>query len=220
MSSPPSTPKRKASGSISFVKNTNPEILKVTPRPGGIIHIPTSTPKSVRLEDDIFGVQKEFEAHIAEKVSKEFRVQTALDDAFSINSEDITLPNEIKDAMYMLGVTISSIILMAANHSLSKEHIEWTKHCLESIRDDFGNHPPNVQGILNHMKTIQPAAEAEAEGEAGAEDEAGFETPEPPDTARGDEFATVQASMVPEDELEEQTIRSTTRVRMGSRDET
>ncbi|CAH1378958.1 unnamed protein product [Tenebrio molitor] len=243
MSSPPGTPKKKMSETISFIKTTNPEVFQIQPRPGGVLPINVSDFKPVDrpTEDPQQPPPSDLQAQVDEKISKDFRVMTALDETESLNSEDVTMPNPLKDAMYMFGVTVSSLIMMAANHpNIPPEYLDWTENCLSCIRDDFGNHPPNVQGILNHLKYLNrqggdggaPPADtggdgggggggADSGGGAGAggggaegQDEGGEEGA---GAAEGEEEGEEGGDE--QGEEGDQTVKTTTRVKMGSRDE-
>ncbi|KAJ3642335.1 hypothetical protein Zmor_025131 [Zophobas morio] len=206
MSCPPGSSRRKTSQTISFIKSANPDIFSIRPRRGGILPFDDDIVTSTRIEEEDFA--QDFESKLDEKISKEFRVQTALDeDDVSIDSEDATLPNPLKDAMYMFGVTISTLMMMASKQpDIPKNYMVWTKQCLECIRDDFGNHPPNVQGILNHIRFLDKSGGDGGAGETGGAKEGG-------DTTGGE---TTGGETTDE---EDQTIRTTTKVKMGNEDE-
>lgn len=66
--------------------------------------------------------------------------------------EDATEP----ESLNLLPIAISCVMLMAAEvSSISEEYFTWTEKYLSCIKDEFGNHPPNVQGVLNHISYLQ-----------------------------------------------------------------
>lgn len=175
----------------SFVNQTNPEVFEIKPRPGGYVPIKTVDLKPAALK---------MTHEMVEKPSRDFRIQTALDESTSIPSLEPAIPNPLNDSVYMLGVTISNLIMMATNKSdIPEDYCDWTVKYLECIRDDFGNHPPNVQGILNHIHYLQSGGTVSGPSQAPAppiQEEAPAETPED----------------------EEQTVRSTTKVRLSQQE--
>lgn len=91
--------------------------------------------------------------------TREIRLSRAVDETewdLTDFDEDITIgvPNPAHDSMHMLTITLSTIMLMAADEKIPDLHLQWTEKYLECIRDEFGRHPPNVQGILNYIKMI------------------------------------------------------------------
>lgn len=69
---------------------------------------------------------------------------------------DVPMPNDpVSNVMMILSITISSIMLMAVDYKdLSKDHLRWTLSYLECVKDEYGNYPPNVRGIMNQIKLI------------------------------------------------------------------
>ncbi|RZC39761.1 hypothetical protein BDFB_007654 [Asbolus verrucosus] len=197
------------SETVSFIQITNPEVLQIQPRAGGAVPIISpefKTATTIKIPEETRP------STIEENMSREFRVQTALDETESLESQEATLPNPLKDAMYMFSVSISSLIMMAAGHaSMTQEYAEWTKKCLECVRDDFGNHPPNVQGILNHINYLQKNGQlgqptANSGGKTTADERVASDT-----EGEGNEPTE-------EDNNEDKTIKTTTRLRLGSAD--
>lgn len=66
----------------------------------------------------------------------------------------IGIYNPVDDSITMLTTVISTILLMATDSKIPCVHLDWTQKYLNCIKDENGNHPPNVQGILNHMRYI------------------------------------------------------------------
>lgn len=55
----------------------------------------------------------------------------------------------------MLAVTISCVMLMASESKVPEQHMKWAENYLKCIKTDDGNHPPNIQGILNHIRYLR-----------------------------------------------------------------
>ncbi|XP_072377433.1 uncharacterized protein [Diabrotica undecimpunctata] len=93
--------------------------------------------------------------------TRDYRVTTAMVSSpwvlFDNSFEFPKPPNPAQDAMDLLAITLSTVMLLAAGHAeIPKEHQRWTLSYLENVRDQFGNNPPNVRGIINHMKMLDP----------------------------------------------------------------
>ncbi|XP_030754299.1 uncharacterized protein LOC115881077 [Sitophilus oryzae] len=60
-----------------------------------------------------------------------------------------------QDCVDMLAMTISIIMLLSKNYEkISESHYKWTLSYLKCIKDEFGQVPPNIQGILNHINQV------------------------------------------------------------------
>ncbi|KAG5891875.1 hypothetical protein JTB14_015893 [Gonioctena quinquepunctata] len=170
---------------MSYLNETNPEIFFAIPRPGGIANIEVPEPDILLLEEkDSKGTVRSSKSMRSSRTrsksksivdprifsstpnttSREHRIQQALwtvpwvlfDDDNEV-SEDVTqLPNPLQDTIDMLAISITTIMLLAANHKeISTDHLRWTMSYLECVKDEYGCNPPNVTGILNHIKTIK-----------------------------------------------------------------
>ncbi|XP_044754171.1 uncharacterized protein LOC123313375 [Coccinella septempunctata] len=141
----------------SILNKTNPEIFTTKPRPGGLI---------VSLDNDggDHPLFDEFDVAVDlyKTTSREYRLTAALEESnWSMEDsegqeESVAAPDPLSDCLDMLAVTISTIMFLAADASseLTKEQLNWTIQYLKCIQDEFGNVPPNVRGILNHLKHL------------------------------------------------------------------
>ncbi|KAF7265836.1 uncharacterized protein LOC143193961 [Rhynchophorus ferrugineus] len=60
-----------------------------------------------------------------------------------------------QDSVDMLAMTISIIMLLSKGYDkISESHFKWTLSYLKCIKDEFGQTPPNIQGILNHINQV------------------------------------------------------------------
>lgn len=78
------------------------------------------------------------------------------------------------ESLNLLPITISCIMLMASEvPGIPEEYFTWTKMYLSCIKDEFGNHPPNVQGILNHIAYLEQEGQSNqgGSGKKNPEDE-------------------------------------------------
>lgn len=75
---------------------------------------------------------------------------TAIDKEY----DTIGLYNPFNDSVSMLSIVISTVLLMATDSKIPCVHVDLTQKYLNCIRDEYGNHPPNVQGILNHIRYL------------------------------------------------------------------
>ncbi|CAH0546135.1 unnamed protein product [Brassicogethes aeneus] len=70
----------------------------------------------------------------------------------------------------LLSITITTIMLMAIGQNIEDSQLRWAANCLENVRDDNGNAPPNIRCILNMIYTKIPKEESpEPEGETTEE---------------------------------------------------
>ncbi|XP_057663910.1 uncharacterized protein LOC130898545 [Diorhabda carinulata] len=170
---------------MAYLNESHPEVFFTIPRPGGIakIELPPeaqidsrgkssrttiASRRSIRSRSSR-SKSAAFESFFQTPVggtTREFRVTTAMisspwalfDDTFE---EFPKPPNPAQDVIDLLAITISTIMLLAAGHdSIPIEHQRWTLSYLENIRDEFGNNPPNVTGIINHLKMTNSELES------------------------------------------------------------
>lgn len=61
------------------------------------------------------------------------------------------------DTIDILAIVVTTILLMTADYKdISKNHFTWTLSYLSCIKDECGRTPPNVRGIINHIKMLDP----------------------------------------------------------------
>lgn len=115
------------------------------------------------------------------------------------NSAMDTSSNETSS---LLAVAISTVMLMASEYPrIPDEYLEYTKNYLDCIKDGNEQHPPNIEGILKHIKylrengLVRPIGEeskidvVEDRGAEGIEPTAEEENPEePPAPGRSPRF--------------------------------
>ncbi|KAL1497254.1 hypothetical protein ABEB36_008248 [Hypothenemus hampei] len=77
-------------------------------------------------------------------------------DEYLESSEDSRrIPDPFQDSVDMLAMSISVIMLLSRGYDkISNTQYKWVISYLGCIRDEFGNIPPNVQGILNHINQL------------------------------------------------------------------
>ncbi|XP_023013461.1 uncharacterized protein [Leptinotarsa decemlineata] len=194
---------------MAYLNETNPEVFFVLPRPGGIANIELPEPeiplgpkgskgtlkssrslrstRSTRSKSKSI-IDARFFTSTPGTTSREHRIHHALttvpwilfDDDEEYADEKPLQPNPLQDTIDMLAISITTIMLLAAGHKdISKDHLRWTLSYLECVRDEFGCNPPNVTGIINHIRMIDGNLESfnetlEAEVEMG-----GFGTASP-----------------------------------------
>lgn len=99
--------------------------------------------------------------------SREDRIDAALDDeewgcgtsTTGLDESDLTCDD-------MLAITFSCVMLMAsASDEISEEYFIWAENYLSCIKDEGGNYPTNVQGILNHIEFLRPGKPRSPTGE-------------------------------------------------------
>ncbi|KAJ8942759.1 hypothetical protein NQ314_009970 [Rhamnusium bicolor] len=95
------------------------------------------------------------------KTSRQYRIKTVVNSAPWVlfdeqEEQDNPLPPDpVHDSLTILAITITTIMLMAAKHSdIPKEHLRWALSYLECVKDEYGNAPPNVRGIMNNIKLL------------------------------------------------------------------
>lgn len=71
------------------------------------------------------------------------------------NDSDLEMTNIQLDSLNMLAVTISCVMLMAAEANVPEQHMKWAETYLKCIKTEEDNHPPNIQGILNHIRYLR-----------------------------------------------------------------
>lgn len=60
-----------------------------------------------------------------------------------------------RDPNKLLEVLISTIILAARRVELPEEHLIYSLMYLKSIKDEFGDHPPNISNFIKYLNTIK-----------------------------------------------------------------
>lgn len=76
-----------------------------------------------------------------------------------------------RDPNRLLEVTISTIILAATNNKVPKEHLIYSLIYLKNIKDEFGDHPPNVSNFIKYLNNLKKQQEIEWEKSYYAEPE-------------------------------------------------
>lgn len=77
------------------------------------------------------------------------------DDYLEPSEESKRILDPFQDSVDMLAMTISVIMLLSRGYGqISKTHFKWVISYLDCIRDEFGQTPPNVQGILNYINQL------------------------------------------------------------------
>uniref|UniRef100_A0A6P7F5D7 Uncharacterized protein LOC114326486 n=1 Tax=Diabrotica virgifera virgifera TaxID=50390 RepID=A0A6P7F5D7_DIAVI len=196
---------------MAYLNESHPEIFFAIPRPGGIAKIDLPEPfpgreirtsKGTLISRRSVGSNRSMRSRrssrsksgfpVAEflKVSpgyttRDYRVTTAMVSSpwvlFDNSFEFPRPPNPAQDAMDLLAITLSTVMLLAAGHAeIPKEHQRWTLSYLENVRDQFGNNPPNVRGIINHMNMLDPELKSfndndKVNNDIEVEDDAGVE---------------------------------------------
>lgn len=136
-----------------FLFDTNNEILTATPRRGVVIKEPQQE-LFIQHSTPIKGSEHLFSVSVEEKLSREFRIQAALEENESIEPKNATISKPLADAAYMFSTTFSCIMMLAAGHTnIPKDYLNWTIKCLENITDDSGNCLPNIKNVLEIVKT-------------------------------------------------------------------
>ncbi|KAJ8920129.1 hypothetical protein NQ315_011786 [Exocentrus adspersus] len=100
-------------------------------------------------------------SHAPKKTSREYRIKKAMSISpwFLYKDEEdpdnVLPPDPLHDSMTILSMAVSTIMLLAAGHrDIPREHLLWTLSYLECVKDDYGFAPPNVQGVLNHIRLL------------------------------------------------------------------
>lgn len=77
-------------------------------------------------------------------------------DEFSERTEENQrIPDPFQDSVDMLAMSISVIMLLSRGYDqISETQFKWVISYLDCIRDEFGQRPPNIQGLLNHVNEM------------------------------------------------------------------
>lgn len=120
-----------------------------------------SANESIMLRRNKHGQTVKLPNLIRTSPGREFRLKRAVESKdWTIQGIDdtdtlIEISNPIQDTLNMLAVTISTIMMMAAQvNDIEDVYLDWaTKYlnCIVDEEDEDFNRPPNVQGILNHI---------------------------------------------------------------------
>ncbi|XP_066252318.1 uncharacterized protein [Euwallacea similis] len=74
---------------------------------------------------------------------------------FSEDKKQLNLSDLFQDSVEMLAMAISIIMLLSRGYDgITDTQYKWLISYLKCIRDEFGRTPPNVQGVLNHIKEV------------------------------------------------------------------
>ncbi|ERL89970.1 hypothetical protein D910_07329 [Dendroctonus ponderosae] len=77
------------------------------------------------------------------------------DEYLEPSEESKRILDPFQDSVDMLAMSISVIMLLSKGYAeISNTHFKWVISYLDCIRDEFGQTPPNVQGILNHINQL------------------------------------------------------------------
>lgn len=68
-----------------------------------------------------------------------------------------------QDPNRLLEVTISTIILAAIKSPVPKEHLVYSLLYLKNIKDEYGDHPPNISGFIKYLNGLKKKQEIEWE---------------------------------------------------------
>lgn len=61
----------------------------------------------------------------------------------------------MQDTIDILAIVITTVMLLAVGYNdISKSHLRWTFSYLSCIKDETAHIPPNIKGILNHLKML------------------------------------------------------------------
>lgn len=104
-------------------------------------------------------------------------------------------PNPKKNVMDLLSTTIGAVMCLATNSNCPQQNLKWAFSYLDLIKDEYGQSPPNVQGILNHIQQVargiksylNKSGEEQANVAIPAEEEPPAETEEVPPTEESPE---------------------------------
>lgn len=83
------------------------------------------------------------------------------------NESDLEMTNIQLDSLNMLAVTISCVMLMASDSKVPEEHMKWAETYLKCIKTEEDQHPPNIQGILNHIRYLKDPKKAKSKDSVG-----------------------------------------------------
>lgn len=93
----------------------------------------------------------------AANTSREFRLRRAIEETdWELTAVDETdtvvgISSQLHDTINMLAVTVSCVMLMAADLKVPEDYLVWSQNYLQCIKDDEGTNPPNVQGLLSEI---------------------------------------------------------------------
>lgn len=97
----------------------------------------------------------------ASTTSREFRLKRAIEETdWELTAVDETdtvvgISNVLHDTINMLAVTISCVMMMAANLQVPEDYLNWAQRYLECIKDEENTNPQNVLGILGEVMKRQ-----------------------------------------------------------------
>lgn len=93
----------------------------------------------------------------ASTTSREFRLKRAIEETdWEVTAVDETdtvvgISTILQDTINMLAVTISCVMMMAADLRVPEDYLVWAQSYLQCIRDEEGTNPPNIQGLINEI---------------------------------------------------------------------
>ncbi|XP_022918136.2 uncharacterized protein [Onthophagus taurus] len=98
-------------------------------------------------------------------------------------------------SMEMLGVTISCVMQIAANLDVSKETLEVAKTYLRCMKDENGNKPRNIFGILNEIRKLlqEKTSDVDVDGSQSSIGSSIFDNPTIPNSSN---YALIQYSAI------------------------
>ncbi|GJQ75660.1 hypothetical protein Trydic_g17735 [Trypoxylus dichotomus] len=89
--------------------------------------------------------------------SREFRIKRAIEEAdWELTAVDETetvvgISSILQDTINMLAVSVSCVMLMAADLPVPEDYLVWAQTYLQSIKDEDEMNPPNIQGIIGEI---------------------------------------------------------------------
>lgn len=103
-------------------------------------------------------------------VSREQRIKNVLQTSpwvFFEDYQDISkAPSPMQDTVDILAIVVTTLMLLAVNYGeISSNHLRWTYSYLSCIKDENGRTPPNIKGIMNHIKMTNKSIESFIEGD-------------------------------------------------------
>lgn len=140
--------------SSALLNKTNPEIFHSTPRKG--------YNTGVSFNESNYEPQDEQQTEDKSKMSKttrDYRILTALEGSNwslrgDMSADTVQAPDPLKDTKEMLTVALSTVMVLATEGQPTNTMLKWTIKYLNCIKDEFGVTPPNIRGILNHIKHL------------------------------------------------------------------
>lgn len=90
-------------------------------------------------------------------VSREQRIKKVLQSSPWIFFDDYSdlskVSSPVQDTIDILAIVVTTVMLLAADYNdISNNHLRWTYSYLSCIKDESGHTPPNIKGIMNHIK--------------------------------------------------------------------